>query len=1378
MKASKQSPSPAPVTPSPAPTPSPSAPTPAPAPSPMKGLVDMTEHMFHTVAGLVGIKQETNKKAQTMTFSVGEGMSDSQRQAAYDTINKLVTPLPEVTDPSKVPLKEPITIKMPGLDAGLQNVPDNMVDQLGKGLIEWPETVARSVVQEYQQLTSGTYKPTPETTFTGGASGVGGILDLRKQMDDYISQNTNLTPLQSTWVAALYTGSAGMLDLVGLGDLLRGGVRAVAQKTALSGEQVSTAKALLGNPADLAHAETQYKNLQKLVHPDVGGSAKLSAQANDAIKILRAADKEGLMGKVARTAQQLDRPLGDLFSGKKTAPITPEMKALPASGEGETAAKTGDITPPEPAKKEPQPYKPSTSGGFVDPGAISESAGKAITSTKQFLDETKKVGKLGKTVGDIYYNKVGAAEADKINARKYVMNSQMTSQQAEHIDAHMDDPSVKLSPDEQAIYDKEIAPLRKEIDAIYREIRSKQGYAPPAESAPGVPGYNPRFVKGKGSAMDVLSQGAEAIKESLQGVGKGPKSLSKSAPQLKKRTLYRLVNTKTGKRTIASIKGGKLTEFENKKANPMGKVAQKTKEQFLKKEVKPLESKIKRVQKFIDTLSSVKVREPVSGDKLAKLKTKIEALKKYAADRAADNKGFPEIYKSMNKDIEKTKSIIDDLETRVKALKKFGNDPKVAAEIEKLNQDIADAYDREMNLSLSDVYEHVSEVAMKDEDLDAKTTKELQKTAEEFRILSKVPTGDKVVRTATRIANAKRKLIKLVNQVADVEAQYDPNEMNQKVFEGKKAVTDPKNGKTTFKKDGNRYRVEPATKAEIEQHTDVQYHKHALANQLTAWIQLREVQRNMEVLDAMKNMPEFENFTMKQDTGTPPAGWRTTTVPQFRGLFLEPDFAKAIEYYYLPHPSDTGLVDKLFKMGEAVNHTIRTWNLLNPIIHPKNVAYNYTVYRGLSAMLPGMGGYQRLAELTPMAWKAVMEQSPEFLDMLRNGAAFQSHKNEVKELNEMVAKKMADELTTPSDISGKIAEALGYKTPADLAKILSHVSEAATWVSNDLFLYMAIKEEMMKGMEMSAAIQKVQRIIPDYRLTPNIPKWLGNGNLVMFAPYHIGLLKAYKNMIGDLVMPGKTAAERVQAADQLAAIGMWHFVVIPMMTALAVEETKNKHAYVAEPGMGAIVDNTQKLLQGNKTPAQWLTSVITPAYGTWAALQLAVNRNFFTGQEIYDYLDPQGAKGIAGDVGAFAEQSVQPATALQSLMNAPTETAQKQAASDFLAMLGVYSPKTTPNEQKLMHTVYEEKTKYTTESTAKFEAGDIKGGVDIINAYNSEVVQYFKKSLEDEGIPPVTDAQAIILMKTHLIAMPKVANIQKKINQKGETSFQKLLPQK
>lgn len=282
-----------------------------------------------------------------------------------DRIKSFITPFgaPAIKDPNRPGTMQslpPVTIKAPFVNKGITFEHGGVPEQLIGGLVEWPERLARSIGQYGQVLATGKY--TPQTKEPGKLT----VDTTLESMDAFHKGMTDngMSDTQASWIAGLYGGSAGALDLLGLEGILQKGVAKIAAQSVVDPAELSAAKTLLGNPKDLKTAETAYRNIQKMSHPDMpGANAKLSTQASQAMEIVRKADKEGALGVVARGAQQAQKPVSELFGMAKPAP-KPVAGLIP-----ETA---GKIAPFEYSKAESPkiPLKAPETPGIPEKPAI------------------------------------------------------------------------------------------------------------------------------------------------------------------------------------------------------------------------------------------------------------------------------------------------------------------------------------------------------------------------------------------------------------------------------------------------------------------------------------------------------------------------------------------------------------------------------------------------------------------------------------------------------------------------------------------------------------------------------------------------------------------------------------------------------------------------------------------------------------------------------------------------------------------------------------------------------------------------------------------------------------------------------------------------
>lgn len=348
-------------------------PTPAAAPAkpaaPDKGvfgnIVDTVEHWFtgptSTSTPPAKLTETKDHGAQSMTFEVGKGLTPEQNnkaqavifagggQKAVDQYRKLQSQGKAVSDENQakvtekaggeVPLAQPITIKVPFVDAGITTAA-GPVEQATKNLVELPERVVSSLVEAGQTLLAGQYTPKDDSK---SVYNVDTYLQTRDKFKQGLLDN-GMDATQAEWVSGVFAGSSAILDIATLGQGLETGAKLLASQSEIDPTALKSAKQLLGDPSNTQEAEASYRRLQQVAHPDKGGSTELSAQLNNAIRIVRAADKEGLLGAAARAAKSAT---ADLLGGTGAEATKPLVSGLLEEKAGST--------PPVAPKAEPSP---------------------------------------------------------------------------------------------------------------------------------------------------------------------------------------------------------------------------------------------------------------------------------------------------------------------------------------------------------------------------------------------------------------------------------------------------------------------------------------------------------------------------------------------------------------------------------------------------------------------------------------------------------------------------------------------------------------------------------------------------------------------------------------------------------------------------------------------------------------------------------------------------------------------------------------------------------------------------------------------------------------------------------------------------------------
>ena len=430
-------------------------------------------------------------------------------------------------------------------------------------------------------------------------------------------------------------------------------------------------------------------------------------------------------------------------------------------------------------------------------------------------------------------------------------------------------------------------------------------------------------------------------------------------------------------------------------------------------------------------------------------------------------------------------------------------------------------------------------------------------------------------------------------------------------------------------KDGDIWTLKQATTKEIEQHTETQYYHSALASSIASNIQLNSAVRAMRFLEAYKGSPEFKEIAWK-GPGNPPKDWHPTKLPQFVGYYFEPRTSEVLDDYY------DRMRNGQFGVLQSIQKFLRAAYLLNPIMHPLNVAASWGFEKGLTGFAPWK--WKSVYRSGNKAVKAVLEKNQDFLDALDAGAALQSHREELQDVHKLFFDRLAEGLDKKESWAMNLAKSLGIEH-GNFLNLLHKPSSIAAWFSSDVMYLQSAYQYQMEhpGVSLADALKEAGRIIPEYRLPARIldQRWLskmmGHPLVSWFGAYHYGLLKSFgeagKSALGLAEPPnarpggepgrGK-AADVAKGWDRLAMLGLITMVLYPFLDKLAKELTGDEHARMRRSGPAGLVDAGIQVAQGKQSASSAIQKVVTPSPITKGAAELGFNRDFFTGHQIYD----------------------------------------------------------------------------------------------------------------------------------------------------------------
>jgi len=816
-----------------------------------------------------------------------------------------------------------------------------------------------------------------------------------------------------------------------------------------------------------------------------------------------------------------------------------------------------------------------------DPTAVDD-----ITATKSpiraFLDISRKEMEFSGDIEKNRYRLEAANEVDRIHALQLVGKSEGTPGDYEAIYYHNENPTEPLTPEQQSIYEKEIAPLRESAREAFYKLKEKEVPVTPDD-------YSGRILAGRGGLVEKMMAGA-------RGIGEGG-LLRKSLGALKKRVMW-VLDDGVGNRKLVSIKGGEVVEWKDKIPTYLGQQKQPTMpkvSEFYDKQV------MDKLKALADSLGIKHERvlkgAGLGGNRLGVSFTGGNLIKtKFATPEAVI-----------------LHEIGHQLDERYDLQGEFmgGMGPKFTAMREEFRKLV------DLKWENTETSEYFKKYVRKGP----------EKIAGMFEAYLQAPERFKEV--APTLYN---KFIDFVGSKPELKPILD---IKPSMVYEKSTIGGPQEPMTFIDKAGKKWAIKDATTKEIEANTSLTYHKNALVTNLLNYVNMRKVQRSVEFMENLKASPDFLKFATKINTpeydkllSENPGGFRESTVPQLRGYVFKNRVANAFDDFYKSASTD-GLANAYAK----INRFMRSAIFFNPLIHVPNILNHWGVDRGVTSWL-NPADYPRLARSTMRAWRAVTTLNQDYIDVMNAGGHLLSSGTELRDLPEMLLKKAGMELNQNSGILAKLGEDLGYANPARLIKAVYDFSGKVTWATNDIATMEAVFERMERGKTMEDAVADTSKHIPNYRVPSEVLNSRSIANimrsdsgLTMFGAYHYGALKSYGEMLTSLGkgLTGKASpGEVTETMDKIAALAITTYILYPALDEVAKTVTGNKYASFRRAGASTFLYNTQKLgeiatsRQGATSVdyARYFQSVVTPSIGLKAGMEFYFGRDTYNGRPI------------------------------------------------------------------------------------------------------------------------------------------------------------------
>ena len=475
---------------------------------------------------------------------------------------------------------------------------------------------------------------------------------------------------------------------------------------------------------------------------------------------------------------------------------------------------------------------------------------------------------------------------------------------------------------------------------------------------------------------------------------------------------------------------------------------------------------------------------------------------------------------------------------------------------------------------------------------------------------------------------------------------------------------------------GNMQTIRPATTAEIEANTGTQYHKNAMVNTLDNVVRLRQVKRNLQVLDTSladlkaEGLAHRAEWTHTNENGetvvrkgrkAPDGFVELPNIPQLKGWKFAPEAAEVFKDYR-PPPNEA-LEDTLTKINRGLTSTL-FWN---PIPHAWNVGNHWAVARGFDWMTPG--GYKSLVVNGARAVQSVLSKDEAYRSMLREGSGLLYGDTQTKNFYDVMLRKGTQEFASDPRSVDAIKKSFGLSDldPRKLTKAIYSASNKMLWGANDIFMLQRQYELMDKGMSAREAIAAAEKDIPNYRIPSRVmgrrdlSEAIRNPNLMMFGRYRYGQIKAWGDMFSDMYRGNPE--QRTEAAGKFLVAAILAGGAYPLADEAVKKISGNENARVHRGGGFTPVDAATQLATGQKNWMAFMGSIMELAPVNRVAETVVTNKDPM-GRTVIEGTPKQAAVQAAETAAGF----VPPAQSALALLEGPQE-AKREAGRNLLVDL-------------------------------------------------------------------------------------------------------------
>jgi hypothetical protein len=314
---------------------------------------------------------------------------------------------------------------------------------------------------------------------------------------------------------------------------------------------------------------------------------------------------------------------------------------------------------------------------------------------------------------------------------------------------------------------------------------------------------------------------------------------------------------------------------------------------------------------------------------------------------------------------------------------------------------------------------------------------------------------------------------------------------------------------------------------------------------------------------------------------------------------------------------------------------------ISPVTHAGNVGAHWAIGRGWDWIKPS--GYGSLMRDGARAVQEVWTLGPKYINNLREGSGLMYASTTTDNFYRTLMHKVFNEQLGDEATWGTYAKTLGLAGVRDLVKAEYKWSQRALWAVNDMFLLQRQFELERKGLATRDAIFQAEKDIPNYRVPSEVmgshalSEILRSPNWINFGRYKYGQIRAIASMVKDMVGPGVSGADRIDAIGKATVMAALAVGVYPLINKGIQQLTGNPDASLRAFGPLSLSDAITGFATGQKNWVSALSSFASLAPVLDLADKVRTNRDVF-GKSIINpaHTAPgQGGDALRAAIGQF-----------------------------------------------------------------------------------------------------------------------------------------------